>query len=51
MEYASSIEEDVKRRDFTINALYMDVDGNIHDLVDGKKRSRKRDYSFYWKYK
>lgn len=41
MEYAPSIEEDVKRRDFTINALYMDVDGNIHDLVDGKKDLEK----------
>lgn len=35
--YIDSIEEDVKRRDFTINALYMDSDGNIIDLVDGKK--------------
>jgi len=35
--YIDSIEEDVKRRDFTINALYMDSEGNIIDLVDGKK--------------
>ena len=35
--YIESIEEDVKRRDFTINALYMDSEGNIIDLVDGQK--------------
>lgn len=37
IEYVSTIEEDVKRRDFTINSLYMDKDKNIIDLVDGKK--------------
>lgn len=36
-EFIDSIEEDIKRRDFTINALYMDIDGKIHDEVDGKK--------------
>lgn len=36
-DYIDSIEEDVKRRDFTINALYMDSEGNIIDLVEGQK--------------
>ncbi len=36
-EYVNTIEEDIIRRDFTINALYMDLNGNIIDLVDGKK--------------
>ncbi len=36
-QYVDSIEEDIKRRDFTINALYMDIDGNIHDEVNGQK--------------
>ena len=36
-EFVDSIEEDIKRRDFTINALYMDIDGNIHDEVGGKQ--------------
>lgn len=27
----ASLEEDIKRRDFTINTLLMDFDGNIHD--------------------
>ena len=36
-EYIDTIEEDVFRRDFTINSLYMDLDGNIIDLVNGQK--------------
>ena len=36
-EYIDSIEEDVLRRDFTINSLYMDINDNIIDLVDGQK--------------
>lgn len=35
--YIDSLEKDVLRRDFTINSLYMDVDGNIIDIYDGKK--------------
>lgn len=34
--YTDSILEDVKRRDFTINALLLDVKGNLIDYVDGK---------------
>ncbi len=29
--------EDAKRRDFTINAIYADMDGTIHDPLDGRK--------------
>jgi len=29
--------EDAQRRDFTINALYADLDGNIHDTVPASK--------------
>ena len=36
IEYINDLETDIKRRDFTINALYMDIDGNIIDLVNGK---------------
>ncbi len=28
--------EDAKRRDFTINAIYADMDGTIHDPLDGR---------------
>jgi len=33
--FVSSLAEDVKRRDFTINALALDIEGNIYDYVDG----------------
>ena len=35
--FASSIEEDVRRRDFTINSLYMDKEGNVKDITGGIK--------------
>ena len=35
--YIDTVDKDVLRRDFTINSLYMDVDGNIIDLYDGIK--------------
>jgi poly(A) polymerase len=31
----ASLEDDLKRRDFTINTLLMDLDGNIQDLLGG----------------
>ncbi|MFW5799997.1 MAG: CCA tRNA nucleotidyltransferase [Spirochaetota bacterium] len=33
--YSDNIEEDIKRRDFTINSLYCDVDGKVYDLYKG----------------
>lgn len=33
--FVQNLSEDLKRRDFTINALAMDVDGNIIDHFDG----------------
>lgn len=33
--FVRSLKEDLKRRDFTINALAMDVEGEIIDLFDG----------------
>lgn len=45
IEYTDDWEEDAKRRDFTMNAIYMDVDGSIYDpcggiedIKDGKVR-------------
>lgn len=35
--FTRSIEDDYKRRDFTINAIYIDKDGRIFDFVDGLK--------------
>ncbi len=37
IDYVKSIEEDVVRRDFTINGLYMDDRFQIYDYVGGQK--------------
>lgn len=37
IEYVDSLEEDLKRRDFTINTLCMNSKGEIIDLLEGKK--------------
>ena len=33
----ASLEEDLRRRDFTINTLLMDLDGKVRDLLGGRK--------------
>ncbi len=35
VEYSDDWKEDAKRRDFTLNALYIDGDGVIHDPLNG----------------
>jgi poly(A) polymerase len=35
--YTDDWQEDAKRRDFTFNALYMDIDGKIYDYFNGEK--------------
>ncbi len=35
VKFTRSLEEDIKRRDITANALVMDINNNIIDLVDG----------------
>ena len=42
IEYINSLEEDLKRRDFTINSICMDKDENIIDYYDGKKDLKRR---------
>ena len=37
IEYVKNINEDYLRRDFTINAIYMDIDGKYYDFCDGIK--------------
>jgi len=37
VEFSKQLKEDLIRRDFTINALVQDVDGEIIDMFDGKK--------------
>ena len=40
--YIDSFEEDLERRDFTINAIGMDKNGNIIDLYNGKKDLKRK---------
>lgn len=35
VEFCNSWEEDAKRRDFTMNAIYADFDGKVYDFIDG----------------
>ena len=37
IHFVKDLSIDVKRRDFTVNALYMDSDLNVIDYVDGQK--------------
>ena len=37
IEYINSLEEDLKRRDFTMNTMCIDKDGTLLDLMNGKK--------------
>ena len=36
IEYVTTLEEDLKRRDFTINTLCIDKNGNVVDLLNAK---------------
>lgn len=42
IEYISSLLEDLKRRDFTMNTLCMNSSGEIIDLLEGRKDIEKR---------
>lgn len=42
VEYTNKLEEDVSRRDITINALYLSKDLKVVDLVDGVKDLRNK---------
>ena len=37
VEHTKNWLEDASRRDFTINAIYSDIDGNLFDPFNGKK--------------
>ena len=37
MEFSDSWFEDASRRDFTFNAIYADLNGNLYDPFNGKK--------------
>ena len=46
VSFGSKIQEDALRRDFTINALYMDNNGDVFDFVGGLKDVRKKRLRF-----
>ena len=37
VEFSKDWKEDASRRDFTINSIYSDRDGNLFDPFDGKR--------------
>ena len=37
VEFSDNWKEDASRRDFTINSIYADLEGNLFDPFDGKK--------------
>ena len=37
IEYINDLEDDLKRRDFTMNTMCLDADGNLIDLLNGKQ--------------
>lgn len=42
IEYISSLKEDIKRRDFTINTICLDKEENIIDYYDGMKDLKRK---------
>ena len=47
--FSETIEEDAKRRDFTMNALYADPDGRIFDPLNGLPDLKARRFRFIGK--
>lgn len=46
VKFVDDYFEDAKRRDFTINALYLDKNGNIFDYFDGYKDLKGKELKF-----
>ena len=46
IKFTKNIEEDSKRRDFTINAIYEDIDGKLFDFNGGVKHIKNKQLSF-----
>ncbi len=43
VEFITSVEEDIKRRDFTINALLMNAKGEVIDYLNGKEDLNRKE--------
>ena len=46
VEFSESWHEDASRRDFTINSIYADLDGNLYDPFNGKEDLEKKIIKF-----
>jgi len=46
IEFSTEWKEDAERRDFTFNALYLDVDGKVYDYFGGFHDARNREIRF-----
>ncbi len=46
VEFCESWHEDASRRDFTINSIYADLDGNLYDPFNGKEDLEKKIIKF-----
>lgn len=42
VSFISSLKEDLRRRDFTINAMAMDIEGTIYDYFDGRQHLKEK---------
>ncbi|PMC39396.1 CCA tRNA nucleotidyltransferase [Bacillus sp. UMB0899] len=42
VQFITSLKEDLRRRDFTINAMAMDVKGNVFDYFHGKEHMKQK---------
>ncbi len=46
VEFSNDWHEDASRRDFTINSIYADIDGNLFDPFNGKKDLKNGEIKF-----
>ncbi|KYH12924.1 CCA tRNA nucleotidyltransferase [Neorickettsia sp. 179522] len=46
VSFTDNWKRDAQRRDFTFNAMYMDIEGNIHDYFSGLEDLRNRRLKF-----
>ena len=46
VEFTKNWYEDASRRDFSINSIYSDIDGNLFDPYDGKKNLKRGKIEF-----
>ena len=49
VKFTNSFADDAARRDFTINALYCDLEGKLYDFTNGYADIRKRNVKFVGK--